>query len=543
MPSNADDRSSAIGQDIESWNVSRIFTDPEGALQASREQLAASSDGVSANTIAFSHLVAGSAQAFLGNAELAQENLEIARDQFIAGRDPRGELTAILRLNIVWEMQSQLQHALAQLPEAIARVRTLDDPQLLIGYLNDYGVLLRQNREFDAGYDALSEAWQLAENVNDPFHILLTKSNLVSSLLLQYDFETAAAFCQDCLDLIAERPELSAFERMIHFKRAECAVELRDYTGAVEEFRTAHEQCEHHTDLYFSARSLSAGAHASYLAGDIPGAISSFRHSIDKWNSMSTVLQPAESSMSQWWIEHLTESWSWGTVEELRAILERRDAEPREMCIRIFEALAESTEQLGDFQACVGYLRQVTDFKESFWRDVAVGRSHLAARAHQTAAAQRTAKREREQREQIDLAMTRVIRLNEENEVLVAELTSQSQILAQLAREDPLTELGNRRHFDEHLLQELIRTDRFGHPLSVALLDVDDLKSINDSWSRTVGDQVLKLIGRIIGESCRVTDIAARYGGDEFALILPETDATTAAGIARNLHNLIGVAS
>lgn len=88
---------------------------------------------------------------------------------------------------------------------------------------------------------------------------------------------------------------------------------------------------------------------------------------------------------------------------------------------------------------------------------------------------------------------------------------------------DPLTGIHNRRYFNDMLKYEIGRSERYKHQFSVLLLDLDDFKDINDSYGHPLGDEVLKIIAESITSHMRKGDIATRMGGDEFAIILPET--------------------
>ncbi|HEY2028727.1 MAG TPA: sensor domain-containing diguanylate cyclase [Myxococcales bacterium] len=112
-----------------------------------------------------------------------------------------------------------------------------------------------------------------------------------------------------------------------------------------------------------------------------------------------------------------------------------------------------------------------------------------------------------------------------------------------LATTDGLTGLSNRRAFNGLLEQRLREAARYERPLSLLLLDIDHFKKVNDTHGHPAGDAVLRGVARLAQKAARETDVAARYGGEELALILPETDARGALAIAERLRKLVEAAS
>src|SRR3990172_11692659 len=91
--------------------------------------------------------------------------------------------------------------------------------------------------------------------------------------------------------------------------------------------------------------------------------------------------------------------------------------------------------------------------------------------------------------------------------------------LQRISSTDPLTGLANRRLLDKRLREELARVDRYNHPLALMLLDLDGLKTVNDRRGHEAGDNAIPAVARTLPKACRNTDLAARFGGDEFAKI------------------------
>ena len=113
------------------------------------------------------------------------------------------------------------------------------------------------------------------------------------------------------------------------------------------------------------------------------------------------------------------------------------------------------------------------------------------------------------------------------------------QALADLATEDPLTGLANRRRFEERLAQEVESAHRHPRPLSLVLIDLDHFKAVNDTYGHAAGDAVLVEAARRMRSVTRLDELLARTGGDEFALLLPDTDSARSAAAAERLRRAL----
>jgi diguanylate cyclase (GGDEF)-like protein len=131
-----------------------------------------------------------------------------------------------------------------------------------------------------------------------------------------------------------------------------------------------------------------------------------------------------------------------------------------------------------------------------------------------------------------ELSLTRAL----EHHYLMVENARLFSEVQRLAVTDPLTGLFNRRKLDETLELELERSKRYSRPLSAIMVDLDLMKQVNDRLGHPAGDLVLKDVGQAIRSQVRKVDVVTRYGGDEFFVLLPESDFQEALAIARRIR-------
>lgn len=148
-----------------------------------------------------------------------------------------------------------------------------------------------------------------------------------------------------------------------------------------------------------------------------------------------------------------------------------------------------------------------------------------------------------EQHEHLEeIVSVRTAELSEANQQLMAEVERRRRLeeqLRELSTRDPLTGLYNRREMERFLREELARCNRYGRPLSVVMIDLDHFKKLNDTYGHQGGDDALRWTAGVLRAGLRTTDRAVRYGGEEMALILTETDGESAWGVADRLRKTL----
>lgn len=203
----------------------------------------------------------------------------------------------------------------------------------------------------------------------------------------------------------------------------------------------------------------------------------------------------------------------------------------KRVLLETHQALSTAFEAGGDPARALGHLKVATDLERSLFKEQGLQRTAALLAGFQMEKVRQEAEFERiknaalaEALEKARAAEQAARQAEAEQTRLLERARQQAEELERLARQDPLTRLHNRRYLEENLEREFAASRRYHFPLAVALLDIDNFKRINDTFSHAIGDDVLRLLGQLLENSRRETDFVARYGGEEFALVFPQTD-------------------
>jgi diguanylate cyclase (GGDEF)-like protein len=193
-----------------------------------------------------------------------------------------------------------------------------------------------------------------------------------------------------------------------------------------------------------------------------------------------------------------------------------------------FHALSGAHERMGQTVQALAALRR--------WQTLHTERAQQASQArYQAAALQTELLRLKHEMRAIDTrrrhterARAELEAANQQLERKIAEVESLQQALKAQATHDFLTGLFNRRHLNNVLPSMLAMAQRDQQPLAVVIIDLDHFKAVNDQFGHAAGDRMLADFGRLLDAHCRKSDVACRYGGEEFCLVMPRTAATAA---------------
>lgn len=224
-------------------------------------------------------------------------------------------------------------------------------------------------------------------------------------------------------------------------------------------------------------------------------------------------------------------------LQPLQAAAENRALEGQSVRVRalFFDVLAEAWQAAGRSGPALAALRQ--------WQALQREQALRASQArYQAAALQTELLRLQQQLDETDAerraterARGALVAVNEELSRRVREVQALQAALRQQATQDALTGLYNRRHLNDTLPQLHALAAREGQPLALVIIDLDHFKQVNDRHGHAAGDRLLAAFGELLAHGSRRSDVACRYGGEEFCLLMPRTDAATARRKAQAL--------
>ena len=484
-------------------------TDPPAALPRAQEALSiATAEGYRRGR-ARALLVSGRSRCLTLDCESALADLQEAARVLEQVRDASGKARALNWIANVHIRRADYPAALALSREALAIQRASGDREgegyslLVLG--NGYFELA----EYSRALEHYSASQRIREELGDRRGLAHCLNNIACIHGESGNTREALRFCERNLDLIRELGDRHSEATTLLNMGAGHEL-LGEYEKAIESFRCGLEVARAIGDRMVEANALGALGDAHRKKGDLERAVDCYRAGLEV--ARANGLRRYEAIIRIGLGQALAARGGEDALDHLRLGVEvAGEIGLRRMLYEGHRALSEFHEARGDTAGALEHFKAYHRIEHEIFNA------------------------DSERRIQALLVHAEIERAERESELL----RQKNEELDRLTREDALTGLSNRRHVDERLALEVDRARRFGRHLTVALLDLDHFKQINDRFSHAVGDDVLRAVGRILREGTRHVDVVGRYGGEELVLVLVETAPEEARGICERLRAAI----
>jgi diguanylate cyclase (GGDEF)-like protein len=411
----------------------------------------------------------------------------------------QAEAEALTWMGAALTQQSRYQEALVKLKDAEGKYREIGRPELASRALNYLAVVHEELGDMDKAfeiYDAAANAAEAAGNVEMLARVL---ANIGEAYVNLRRWEEALAVLGRSASLLAPLTEHRSLFGWCLLGIARVYVEIGEHEMAMEAFTKALDAAREGESLRVMAEIHTAYGSLLTDMGDQKEAIVNLRQAL--------ALAEEAGVSREIFSAHLALSRAYEKFGDFRAALDHFRHYHQERG-RVFDELAK--EKIDSLTAEIELVRVKLEQEVSHLRNVELGAANALL-----------------ERQKGDLERA--------NELLA----QQAAELDRLSVHDSLTGVNNRRYLDRHLAEEMERCRRHGHSLSIAMIDADHFKDVNDRFSHRIGDVVLRTMMEIVCKRKRRTDAVARYGGEEFVVVYPETPIDQAATAAECLRAAI----
>jgi diguanylate cyclase (GGDEF)-like protein len=513
------------------------FRAPEAGVEHARAMHAAATDpaerGWHALTIAYHALF------FSSQPASARPLLDDARASFTRVGDRRGELlvdVGFARLAVTEGAPVAARERLQALEAEMRDALTAED---LFWYFDVVAAAHFFTDAFDEAIRYLYEALDVLRGVDAPAKLSAIMSNLAAALVAVGDHAPAAELASAALaDLGDGHPQLVLFALA---NLAEALAGLDEYARAAEvvdsmlaEARHASRESEQNhwfaiaAEVYAHEGRIDDAVRAARAARDVRDAFPAGYNDVHALWSDAVVAGACDAD---------------DAIARLEAAAEAaaRRRYPGVLC-KALARLAQSYVGRGDFELAYRASRRLLDAQSSRLAQRASARYSQLRHEYELRHVRSERDRELEKRREVEALNAELARLNADLQHKMIQIEALQAQLAVEVLHDPLTQLFNRRYLDSVVPGLLGSAERRGSALSLALVDLDHFKLVNDRYGHSAGDAVLREMGRVLPMALRAADIVCRYGGEEFCVVLPDADATGAdkvlASLAARLRDL-----
>ena len=449
--------------------------------------------------------------------------------------DEHGEATALNLIATIYYRQNEYTQALEHYQRSLQIRRKIGDRAGESGSLNNISLVYYDLALYADALEHLFQSLEIAEAIQDPDSAAYALSNIAQVYAQTGEHEKALEYYQRGLeynqqtnDRALEASTLAQIGRS-YAELGDNATAIRYLERSLELSRLVGNMHDEGTALISLGFAYLGCGHHDDADTALAEALEIMRKVGDRYSEVEALNALGSNSLKRGDGEG-------AMLYILQGMIIAEEIQSEQLVNNAQQLLAEAYAKLGRFDKALEYYR----LYHKGWQTI-FGRSNerriqaLVMRA-EVEKAQREVEDQRLKNFELSQAMQALQIAHDQNAELVRQLKLQAEMLEQLAREDGLTGLANRRWLDVQLAQEFERARRFGHPLAVAILDIDHFKSVNDRFSHQAGDEVLRAFAALLRSHCRSVDTVGRFGGEEFLLILVETPRIPALALCERLR-------
>ena len=370
----------------------------------------------------------------------------------------------------------------------------------------------------------LLQALRIADEMNDN----KLKSQVLNNLGLLYlkmeDYPQALSYLKKSLDAASDINN-PAFEAELLDNICVAYLNLGEYNRALTHSQKGISLFQQSGNRYGEAKALNTSGEIYAAMGHALEAISYYQKSLQISDEINDAQGAARAHLLIGTLKYNQGEFKTAEEHMLQALDNAEKGQDAAQISRVNYLLSQIYREMQNFERSLFHFEQFHDLKETVFNEDMATKIKSLEIMHKVKKTQQDSE---------------IYRLR--NVELTREIEERKKAQAELERIvtlDPLTNLYNRRHFFELTQKELERSHRYNRPLSVIMLDIDHFKQVNDQFGHLVGDRVIVEVARRIQKALRRIDLACRYGGEEFAVLLPETPVLQAEMVASRLWKLV----
>ncbi len=517
----------------ETWDL--CFRDTPKALRMSAEARQLAEAESDRSGLGYSLRNAGLCHWILGDYTTALEELGLANKIFVELGDRSGESSALNWIgNSYWRL-NDYQNSLKYHVQTLNLRKELGDEIGQAGSLNNIGLNYYDLGQYDIALEYHLQSLQLYESNNSKEGMARAFNNLSNIYEKLGDEEKTLEFNFKSLKLKQETGN-----------RVEQTGSLTNIGNVYRRMKNYEQAVEYHTRGYDVAHEMNnrPGEALSLLnLGNVYDDLGLYEKAFDNLQKSLNIFQEIGDKYYQ--TEALInlagilqkQNKSEAALVDLHTALQMaEELGLSELLYQTHRMLSEVHEARGDANEALNHLKEGFKYRETIYGVEAERRIKSLVVKSEVEKAQQEAEIYRLRNVELARAYQELQRADEQKTELVEQLRLKSEELQRLSFQDSLTGLYNRRYLDLRLRQEFIRSRRLHHDLTVVMLDIDDFKSINDRFAHETGDKVLKTAAMLLQKNIREIDAVCRYGGEEFLIILVETDSEKASEVCERIR-------